>query len=117
MLNPAPTMNGPAPVTAVGGPTFRPLRLNFAQVCYVCGTRWCEASDCVAYHQASTWAVCTDCDGFDITCPCYGGLVEVDPEHLPALTRELPATPPTAPVYRVAEPRRVIDAPWGYFEG
>jgi len=116
MQNANPTMNGPLASTLVGGPTFRPLRLNFAQVCYVCGDRWCESPRCVAYHEASTWAVCIECDGFDDACRCYGGLVEVDPEHVATFARLLPATPPPEPVYRVVD-HRVVDAPWGYLYG
>ena len=116
MQSATPKMNGPLASTLVGGPVFRPLRLNFAQVCYVCGNRWCESARCVAFHEASTWAVCLDCDGFDDACRCYGGLVEVGPEHMTALCRSLPATPPPEPVYRVTD-RAVVDAPSGYAQG
>jgi hypothetical protein len=113
MQSPTPTMNGPVAATPVGGPVFRPLRLNFAQVCYVCGNRWCDSPRCIAYHEASTWAVCLDCDGFDDACRCYGGLVEVYPQDAASFARSLSAAPPAEPVYRITE-RRVVDAPWGY---
>jgi len=116
MQSATPTMNGPVVSTLVGGPVFRPLRLNFAQVCYVCGNRWCDSRRCVAYHEAATWAVCLDCDGFDDACRCYGGLVEVEREHMAAFCRPLPAAPPPEPAYRVTA-RAVVDAPWGYAEG
>lgn len=78
---------------------LRPLRLNFAQVCYVCGTRWCDSFRCVAYHVASTWMVCDACDGFGwdadalAPCGCYGGLTEIDADDAETLgNRPLPVT-------------------------
>ncbi len=47
----------------VNAALFRPLRLNFAQVCIWCAERWCESAECVAKHERSTWAVCEECDG------------------------------------------------------
>ncbi|MEO3780377.1 hypothetical protein ABGB16_26890 [Micromonospora sp. B11E3] len=58
--------------------TFRPPRLNFAQVCLYCETRWCEAAACVKAHAASLWAPCDDCDGFGSCSHCLNGVVEVD---------------------------------------
>jgi hypothetical protein len=56
----------------------KPLRLNFAQVCVWCGTRWCQSPTCVARHDASVWQICPDCQGGTdrLTCDCYGGVIE-----------------------------------------
>lgn len=63
-------------------PALRPLRLNFAQVCIWCATRWCESPRCIAMHERSAWIVCDQCDGFGSkadslsACLCTHGLVE-----------------------------------------
>jgi hypothetical protein len=70
----------------VNAALFRPLRLNFAQVCIWCCERWCESADCVAKHERSTWAVCETCEGGAIddggvVCYCAYGVVEVSPKY------------------------------------
>jgi hypothetical protein len=57
---------------------FRPPRLNFAQVCLYCETRWCESAACIRAHAASLWAPCPVCDGFGCCANCLNGVVEVD---------------------------------------
>ena len=93
---------------------FRPLRLNFAQVCIWCGERWCESADCVAKHEQSTWAVCETCSGGALddvgaACYCAYGVVEVSPEY--ALRRaELFFQSAPEPVAATSEPRFLVVA-------
>jgi hypothetical protein len=68
-----------------------PPRLNFACRCLRCDERDCEAPECIAWHEASCWAVCPDCDGLCWTpdlrpCGCLFGVVEMYP---PSATRRL----------------------------
>ena len=68
----------PAQLTAT---VVKPLRLNFAQVCVWCGTRWCESPRCIELFAQSVWMVCPDCDGAmsqedNSPCHCYGGVIE-----------------------------------------
>ncbi len=100
-----PRQGGSRLVTAA---LFKPLRLNFAQVCIYCGTRWCESARCVQLHDASVWAPCPRCDGFVdwVGCTCEHGVVQMggtaatvdaDLRH-----RALPDHAPDAPAYYVA---------------
>lgn len=67
----------------VSAAIFRPLRLNFAQICIWCERRWCESAGCVARHDASWWAVCDCCEGSLVVpgtlrqCSCLYGVHEV----------------------------------------
>jgi hypothetical protein len=67
----------------VSAAIFRPLRLNFAQICIWCERRWCESAGCVTRHDASWWAVCDNCDGSMVVpgtlrqCSCLYGVQEV----------------------------------------
>ncbi|MEV6368703.1 hypothetical protein AB0L86_17625 [Micromonospora musae] len=80
--------------------TFRPPRLNFAQVCLYCETRWCESASCIRTHAASLWAPCADCDGFGCCDNCLNGVVEVDRAGLVDLAeRVLPRQRPAAAVF------------------
>src|SRR4051795_9930022 len=45
------------------GEAARPPRLNCAGLCLRCGKRDCDAPKCIAWHEASYWAVCPRCDG------------------------------------------------------
>jgi hypothetical protein len=78
--------------------TYKPFRLNFAQVCMYCGTRWCESLACVEMHAGSLWAPCPDCDGFGTTIDCFKcshGVVEVDEAGIAELSdRVLPVEHP-----------------------
>src|SRR5678816_3648279 len=74
----------------VSAAVFRPLRLNFAQVCIWCGRRWCDAAECVAKHEQSLWGVCDMCEGtMELpetmeSCRCVFGVVEATPEYAAA---------------------------------
>lgn len=62
----------------------KPPRENRAGVCLHCGERGCDAPACIAWHEASCWMVCPDCDGEEWTdtlrpCGCIFGVVEVAP--------------------------------------
>jgi hypothetical protein len=69
----------PAPATLV----VKPPRHNFAGYCLVCDQRGCQSTECIAYHAASTWAVCDNCDGSGWLsdcepCHCQHGVMQVD---------------------------------------
>jgi len=89
-------------------PTFKPLRLNFAQVCLYCGIRWCQSPECIAIHAQSEWAVCDDCDGFGTpaTCTsCTHGVVQLVPGTTAAqANRVLPERPVDPEVLRFVCP-------------
>ena len=64
---------------------IKPPRLNFAGLCPRCDELDCTAPDCVAWHAASCWAICPECDGLcwrhDFRpCGCCFGVVEMYPE-------------------------------------
>src|SRR4051812_16547217 len=50
--------------------SFRPARLNFAQVCLWCGVRWCESTVCVEMWAEALWGPCDTCDGFGSLVSC-----------------------------------------------
>ncbi|GII25459.1 hypothetical protein [Planosporangium mesophilum] len=85
---------------------FKPLRLNFAQVCMYCGVRWCESPRCVEMHNDAIWIVCADCDGFGtlVGCRnCMHGVVESDRAGLAEQNgRTLPDRMPDDDGYQVS---------------
>ncbi len=98
----------------VSAALFRPLRLNFAQVCIWCGERWCESATCVAKHERSTWAVCETCDGGVLddvgdACCCAYGVVEVGAEYA-ARRAELYASSAPEAVQHASEARHLVVA-------
>ena len=46
-----------------GVEAIKPPRLNFARLCLRCDERDCRSPKCIAWHEASCWMVCPDCDG------------------------------------------------------
>jgi hypothetical protein len=99
----------------VNAALFRPLRLNFAQVCIWCGERWCESPRCVAKHERSTWAVCQTCDGgvldeAGLACSCAYGVEEVGAQYA-ARRAELYRRPTPENVRPDAQARYVVVAP------
>jgi hypothetical protein len=90
----------------VSAAVFRPLRLNFAQVCIWCERRWCDSAECVAKHEQSLWGVCDVCEGtMELpdtmeSCRCVFGVVEATPRHAAA----------SVAVYGTPESRLVLAA-------
>ena len=74
-----------------GGAAIKPPLLNFARRCIRCDALDCAASECVAWHAKSYWAVCPECHGicwrpnFE-PCGCMFGVVEAYPPPTPAST-------------------------------
>jgi hypothetical protein len=69
--------------TRIDAATFRPPRLNFAQVCTWCLTPWCESAECAAKHEAAWWAPCPDCLGWmddSSGCHCWNGVAQCSSE-------------------------------------
>jgi hypothetical protein len=97
-----PAANVAADATAA---LFKPLRLNFAQVCLYCGVRWCASAGCVELHAESVWGPCEDCDGFGqlVDCTaCVHGVAEYYRADLSVrMGRALPDRLPESPVYVV----------------
>ena len=72
-----------------GVEAIKPPRLNFARLCLRCDERDCRSLKCIAWHEASCWMVCPDCDGLCWTedykpCGCMFGVVEAWPAAAPA---------------------------------
>lgn len=70
-----------AGVDLARGQELRPPRLTFAGMCIWCGQRGCDASECIAHHLRSQWAVCPECKGTlihnaDRLSGCVFGLVK-----------------------------------------
>jgi hypothetical protein len=66
------------------GEVVKPPRWNFAGLCLCCDAPGCEAPQCIAWHAASYWMVCPECDGLCwlegcVPCGCTLGVVEAVP--------------------------------------
>lgn len=107
----------PSKVTAPAEVQLKPLRLNFAQFCLWCSTRWCESARCIELHEDSAWMVCDVCDGTGVAaypasgaCDCAHGLTQVQSNRLAQVIAEQAVKTYEMELARAGTPRMEIRA-------